>query len=341
MPENRFGLFGQPTPEQIRQSIGRSGLETDLAIGSQSPQQALQTAGAMGGRLLTQGIAGLAGRENPDIQRVQVLQQIKAQAINSSSGLDDFIPKYAQGLYQNGFIDEAIQLLGVQQDLRKNEADIQKTQADIQKTQVDTVKSARETQSMDIKDAKTQADITNIQSQNAKRAVDIAQGWGNLDARQQEIRLQKSKFAWDKVSFNIEQAVEQYNKSQEKGYKKALIRSMDANTKKTLKELESGADGGGLDSPSKLTAGIYNAVIADKMKEFEVTSFDELVATDAGHAFLMSVAKELKPESMTNVLARMMDPGFEAELASQNLQSRRSLVGNAANPPGEVLEFDE
>ena len=89
MAEESFGLFGYPTPEEVRQAIGKANTEEDFRLANNDPSGAIAR---QFGRLVSGGIGKLFGKEEMDprivkAQRMELAKKRVQDAVRSN-GID-------------------------------------------------------------------------------------------------------------------------------------------------------------------------------------------------------------------------------------------------------------
>ena len=147
--ENRFTLFGTPTPEQVRQQINAQGINQDLAIGGVPASRAPAVALAQAGRLLGQGINSTFGGEDPQITRARKLQEAFADASTAGDDQEKYMEALVVALNSRDMFQEAGQALGTLNNLRaqkrKEQAALRKEGREDTQLLINLAKERRET----------------------------------------------------------------------------------------------------------------------------------------------------------------------------------------------------
>ena len=131
MSEQPFSLFGMPSPAEVRQSIGRAGMQDDIALASMPAGSGGKLLGAQAGRLFGNAIQGAMGVEDPRVQRAQRMEQAKQRVAQMAkqSGIDfgkhpDKYMDLTAGVFADmGEQEMAFKVLQAKEDMMASRAD--------------------------------------------------------------------------------------------------------------------------------------------------------------------------------------------------------------------------
>lgn len=104
--EQAFTLFGQPTPDEIRQSIGRANLQDAMAFANMRPGRGIVAVGAQQGGMLGAGLAQYAGATDPRVEKAKQVQSAMDEIKNlDQSDPVGFLHNSAEIFNKNGLTD--------------------------------------------------------------------------------------------------------------------------------------------------------------------------------------------------------------------------------------------
>lgn len=130
--ESQFSLFGTPSPQEVRQAIGRAGLQDDIAMAQVPALRAPGVAMGQAGRLLSGVIGNGFGQEDARITKARQMQMVqqKVQQMAKQQGIDfatkpeEYMKLAANTMLEAGMSNEAYQVVQQIQARQTNQADI-------------------------------------------------------------------------------------------------------------------------------------------------------------------------------------------------------------------------
>lgn len=149
MSEQAFSLFGYPSPEEVRTSIGRADMQDDMTRAQMPPGSMSRLAMNRAGRLFGKAGQELLGVQDPRVvkaekmkmaqQRVQ--QMAKQSGINFAANPDKYVELAATVLADMGEHDLALKAIEARDTMLANQATVAK---DYASAELDTARAQGE-----------------------------------------------------------------------------------------------------------------------------------------------------------------------------------------------------